>query len=354
MAEKTPSKRSPKKSSPAPSKAGSDVRPLRRKERLDEAGLIARLDRGDFPTSLYLDGPDESLKAALLGELRHAWARAVPEAPHARVFRAGEDRIDAILAAYHGTSLFTPRELLIVLEVEAIGRSERVVAGFAEGLARGAGGSCLVLAESASDSPRKSLEPLRNATAAHVTTMPMSRADLVGWGKRRAAREEVKVEEGVLESLADACENDPSEFLNELEKLLTCVGPDRRLSRAEAAALLRPVADSDLVEFLSAVAVGHPGLASRRLGRVLAAGEGEGSILFALVQLVGGALGGWTRWREPSLVLARRRRAPGELARALDALYRAEAAWKGGRADAVVMLEQVTREICGPTPAAPA
>jgi DNA polymerase III delta subunit len=350
MAEKTPSRRSPKKSSPAPSKAGSDVRPLRRKERLDEAGLIARLDRDEFPSSLYVDGPDESLKAALLGEVRHAWTRACPEAPHARVFRAGEDRIDGILAAYHGTSLFTPRELLIVLEVEAIGRSERVVESFAEGIARGAGGSCLVLVESTSETPRKSLEALRAAAAARFTAMPLSRAALIGWGQRRVTREGLTVEAGVLETLSDACENDPSEFLNELEKLLTCVGPDRRLTRAEASALLRPVADSDLADFLAAVAVGHAGLASRRLGRLLAAGEGEGSVLFALVQLVGGALGGWTRWREPSLVLARRRRAPGELARALDALYRAEAAWKGGRADAVVVLEQVTREICGPTP----
>jgi DNA polymerase III delta subunit len=315
--------------------------------------LIERLDVGRFPASLYVDGPDESLKAALLGEVRHAWARAVPEAPHARVFRLGEDRIDAILAAYHGTSLFTPRGLLIVLEVEAIGRSERVVASFAEGIARGAGGSCLVLVESASESARKSLESLRAATAVRLTAMPMGRAALLGWGKRRVTREGVTAEDGVLEALADASENDASEFLNELEKLLTCVGPDRRVTRAEAAALLRPMADADLAEYLSAVAVGHAGLASRRLGQVLAAGEGEGSVLFALVQLVGGALGGWTRWREPSLVLSRRRRAPGELARALDALYRAEAAWKGGRADAVVVLEQVTREICGPTPAAP-
>jgi DNA polymerase III delta subunit len=159
----------------------------------------------------------------------------------------------------------------------------------------------------------------------------------------------VSAEEGLLEMLADACENDPSEFLNELEKLLTCVGADRRMTRAEAAALLRPVADSDLVEFLAAVALGDATLAARRLGRVLAAGEGEGGVLYALVHLVGGALGGWTRWREPSLALARRS-GPADLARALDALYRAEAAWKRGRADVVVVLEQVTREICGITP----
>ena len=314
--------------------------------------MVARLERGDFPASLYLDGPDESLKAAVIAEVRHAWARACPEAPHARVFRAGEDRVEEILAAYHGTSLFTPRELLIVLEVEGIGRSERMVAGLAEGVSRPAGGSSLVLSVSASHSPRKTLEPLRTAAAARLTAMPLGRAALIGWGRRRVAREEVTAEQGLLEMLADACENDPSEFLNELEKLLTCVGPSRRVTRAEAAALLRPVAGADLAEFLAAVAMGDAPRAARCLGRVLAAGESEGGVLFALVNLVGGALGGWARWRELSMALARRS-APGDLARGLDALYRAESAWKRGRADVVVVLEQATREICGATAVPP-
>ena len=42
----------------------------------------------------------------------------------------------------------------------------------------------------------------------------------------------------------------------------------------------------------------------------------------------------------------RRRVAPRSLGRALDAVYRAESAWKGGRADAVAVLEQATREVC--------
>ena len=315
-------------------------------ELLDEATLVARLERGDFPATLYLDGPDESLKASILAELRHAWARACPEAPHARVFRAAEDGVEEILAAYHGTSLFTPRELLIVLDLEGLGRSERSVVALAEGVARPAGGSCLVLSESGSETPRKTLEPLRAACATRLTALPLGRSALIAWGRRRMARERVTAEDGVLEGLADACENNPSEFFNELEKLLTCTGESGRITRADAATLLRPVAGADLVEYLAAVAGGDAALAARRLGRVLAAGEGEGSVLFALVNLVGGAMGGWARWRDLSMTLSRRA-APGELARALDALYRGEAAWKHGRADAVAVLEQATREVCG-------
>ena len=59
--------------------------------------LLECLDRGDFPAALYLEGPDEGLKAALLAELRHAWARDCPEAPTARVFISGASRTIAVL-----------------------------------------------------------------------------------------------------------------------------------------------------------------------------------------------------------------------------------------------------------------
>jgi DNA polymerase III delta subunit len=74
-------------------------------------------------------------------------------------------------------------------------------------------------------------------------------------------------------------------------------------------------------------------------------------VLFALTNLVGGALGAWSRNRELSEALRRRRPAQ-ELAGALDALYRAEAAWKGGRADVVAVLEQATHAVAGGRPAA--
>ncbi|HET9326379.1 MAG TPA: hypothetical protein VFQ05_06380 [Candidatus Eisenbacteria bacterium] len=305
---------------------------------------MARFESDDFPSSLYLDGPDESLKAAVIAEARHAWAKACPESPHPRVFRAAEDSVEEILAVYQGASLFTPRELIIVLDVEGLSRSERGIRALAEGVRRPAGASTLIFSESGADSARRSLEPLRAACAARLTAFPLARRALIAWGRRRVGREGLTVEDGLLESLADSCENDPSEFFNELEKLLTCVGPSKRITNEEAAQLLRPVSNADLIDFLAAVAAGDPMLAGRRLGLVLAAGESEGSILFALTNLVGGAMGGWARWRDLSMALSRRS-SPSHLAQSLDALYRAEWAWKGGRADAVAALEQVTREI---------
>ncbi len=270
----------------------------------------------------------------------------MPAAPTARVLRAAESGVEEILAAYQGASLFSPRELTVVLEVEDLGRSEKRIAALAAGLAQPAGASCLVLVESAADGPRKSLDPLRGASSARWVAVPPERPALLAWGARRFAREGIEAERGVLEAAADACEGDPLAFLNELEKIVAWAGVGRTIRLADAQAVLRPTVGADLPEYLAAVALGQSGPATLRLGRLLATGVGEGQVLFALSNLVGGALGGWARHREASETLRRRLR-PAELSAAVDALYRAEAAWKGGRADPVAVLEQATRTLCG-------
>jgi DNA polymerase III delta subunit len=309
--------------------------------------LFEWLDRGEFPASLYLDGPSEALKAALLAELRHAWARTVPGAQPARVFRAAESGVDEILAAYQGISLFSPRDLIIVLEVEDLGRSEKRIAALAAGIAEPAGESCLVLAESQGDNPRKSLDPLRAACAARWSAVPPRRQELVLWCARRLARGGVTADPGVVDSVIEACEGDPLASFNEIDRLMSYGAPSARLTATEVAALLRPVAGAVLTDYLGAVALGQGRLAAQRLGRLLAAGAEEGAVLWALSNLVGGALGGWAKQRELSFTLGRRL-GPPALGRAMDAVYRAEAAWKGGRADPVAVLEQVTRALCTP------
>jgi DNA polymerase III delta subunit len=265
--------------------------------------------------------------------------------------RAAETSVEEVLAAFQGASLFSPRDLVILLEVEDLGRSEKRIAALAAGLARPSGESCLTLVESAADSARKTLEPLRAASAVRWVALPPSRAELLAWCERRLARASVPAERAALDALIESCEGDPLACFNELDKLAAWAGPGTRLTAAHVAALLRPVMGAELPEYLGAVALGQPGLAAQRLGRLLAAGVGEGAVLFALSNLVGGALGGWARHRELSEAL-RRRLPPRALAAAVDALYRAEAAWKSGRADVIAALEQATRAVCAPgTPA---
>lgn len=336
----------PKTSVPAASKplarsAGPARGPVVRRA----SDLLAAADRGDFPASLYLEGPSEPAKAALLTELKAAWRRHLPGSPPARVFRAAECSVEEILAVYHGASLFDPRELLIVLEVEDLGRSEKRIAALADGIARTSDTSTLVLVESSAETVRKTLEPLRQACQVQVVLWPPKRAELLGWGARRLQRDGLTAEKGAIETLVDGCEGDALTFFNELEKLIASSGTEGEIRRADSDALLRPTVGADLPEYLAAVALGNSALASQRLGRILAAGVGEGLVLWALGNLVGGALGGWSRERELSGTL-RRRSTPRGLARALDAVYRAEAAWKGGRADPIAVLEQATRDVC--------
>jgi DNA polymerase III delta subunit len=339
-----PSPKSPTRSSAARSRAGSPAG----RAGLASAGrggeALAGIDRGLFPRTLYLDGPSEPLKAAILHDLRHAWAQAFPAAPPARVLRAAESSVEEVLAAHQGGSLFDPRELTLVFEVEDFAASEKRVTALAEGLRRPAGESTLVLVESEAEKPRKSLDPLRAACEARVSAEPPDRAALLAWGARRLAREQLTAEPSVLEAIADACEGDALAFFSELARLTGFAGAGGRLTRADCAALLRPAVGAGITDYLAAVSAGNAALAARRLGRLLAAGESEGTVLFALTNLVGGALGGWARSRELSAAL-RSRCAPARLLRSLDALYRAEAAWKGGRADAIAVLEQATRVV---------
>lgn len=306
--------------------------------------LLARVGRGDFPSTVYLEGSDEAVKAAFLAEFRRAWAAEVPDAPQARVLRPDEQDVDAILAAYQNVSLFTPRELTVVFEVEDLGRSEKKVAALAAGLSRPAGGACLVLVESAGDSVRKTLEPLRAACSVRVAVEPPGEQALLRWGQRRLAAAGAEAEPGALEALLATCELDALAFLNEVGKLAVLGGREGRVTRAHVQALTAPRLGADLPDFLLAVASGDAAAAAQRLERLLAAGEGEGSVMWALGNLVAGSVGGWSRWKDLAFLLGRRLR-PRELARALDAVYRAESAWKAGRTDARSALEQATREV---------
>ncbi len=316
-------------------------------------GALALLDRaakGEFPGTVYIEGPDEAVKAALLAEWRRLWAEAVPDAPVARVLNADEAGVDAILAAYQNVSLFAPRELTLVLEIEKLGRSEKRVEALAAGLSTPAGGSCLVLVEPAAETPRKTLEPVRAACLARVDVQPPDERELLEWGRRRLAATGNTPEPGALEALLDDCERDSIAFLNEASKLGVLAGENGRVTVAHVKALTAPRVGADLPDYLGAVAAGDAPKAAQQLERLLAAGENEGSVLWALGHLVTSALTlstspyGWARWKPLSQALGRRRNAQ-SLARAIDAVYRAESAWKGGRTDARSALEQATREV---------
>jgi DNA polymerase III delta subunit len=342
------------KSSRAPSRAGSAGRrpaqgaASRRPPAASATGVATLLfegfDRGAFAPTLYLEGPSEPLKAALLAELRAGWSRAHPDSPP-RVFHAAESPVEEILAAIQSGSLFSTHGLAIVLEVEKL-RTEKRIAALAAGLAHPAAGSSLVLVESATESERKTLAPLKHACSARWNAEPPHAGEMVTWGARRLARAGVSAEPGVIEAVAEACDGDALAFFNECDRLVA-FGAGGHVTRADAELLLRPVIGAEIKDYLGAVALGYPRLAAQRLGALIAEGVGEGQIFFALANLVGGALGGWKKWPVQSAEL-RHRLSSRELARGMDAVYRAESAWKGGRADPIAALEQATRVLSAP------
>jgi DNA polymerase III delta subunit len=356
-----PSRRSPTRSSPAPSRAGSGppappgpgrvrAAPPARSLPSGVLSLLPALDRGCFPGSLYLEGPDEALKAEVLAVLRTAWAAGQGGI---QVFRAAEAGPEQVLAAYQTVSLFTPRELVVVLEVEDWGRSERRVAAVADGLRAGGGASCLALVESAAETPRKGLEPLRAAAAVRVVCDPAGPGELKALAARRLRSARVAAEPAVVDLLLQASQGETATFFNELDKLCAWAGADGTVTAADCRALLRPVVGADLADYLSAVTQAQGAVASLRLARLLATGVGEGSVIFALSNLLGGALGGWARYRTLSEEV-RRRWSPRRIAEGLDLLYRVERAWKTGRAGADTLLEHATQALCAaPPPAGP-
>ncbi|MCE9628092.1 MAG: hypothetical protein K8R56_09270 [Candidatus Eisenbacteria bacterium] len=316
----------------------------------DPFAILKAAESGEFPGSVYLDGPDDAVKTAFLSEYRRLWAAAVPEAALARVLHAGEAGVDPILAAYQNVSLFAPRELTIVFDIEDLGRSEKRVQILADGLATPSQGSSLVLVESPAETVRKTMAPLRAACAVCVEAAPPSERALIEWGLRKLTASGHKAEPGVLNALLDACERDPIAFLNEAGKLAVLAGDGGTVTAAHVKTIIAPTLGSDMPEYLMAVASGDTRAATVRLERLLAEGENEGGVLWALGHLATSALAksannyAWAKWPNATAALGRRRD-PGSLARAVDAVYRAEAAWKGGRSDARAALEQATREV---------
>ena len=279
----------------------------------DALQLLTRVEKGEFPGTVYLEGQDEAIKAAFLADFRRAWAAAVPESATARILRPDEG-IDEILAAYQTVSMFTSRELTIVFSVEKLVRSEKQIAALAAGLATPSSGSCLVLVEAWADKPRKKLDPLREVAAVRVeATLPDERA-LLEWGRRRLAGTGNSAEAGVLQALLDACERDPIAFLNEAGKLSVLAGDGGTVTMAHVKTLTAPKLGAELPDFILAVAQGDAKRAAQRLERILAAGESEGSIMWSLGHLASSSLArtaapySWAMYKEATSALARRPR----------------------------------------------
>jgi DNA polymerase III delta subunit len=305
---------------------------------LGAAGFEKLLSRqGPLPATLYLGGRDEAAKAEALERLKQRWETDNPGiAP--TVHRASEAGVAQVMADAQGGSLFAPVVFVEVLNVEEWTRSPRTVAAAAEGAGRVPAGNLLVLVESAADSDRKNLAPLKTACEAHVALDGLTPEELASWGLEHLQRRGVKAELAALEAVLEASRLETAEVLNELDKLADWAGPGGMISRKDAVEILRPLHAGRVTALARAVGEGNAEEAVDQLLRSLESGEREGNILFQLQTLFTGALRlksghwGWIRDRENSARLAKTR-SETELSAGLDLLYRVERAWKSGRGD---------------------
>ena len=316
-------KRAPSKKASAAPKAGGP------------AACEAWLARAaDSPGTTYLSGNDEALKAEILHALKEAWLAAVPDSPPT-VLRAGEAGPSNVLNAVQGGSLFASRSLVIVLRVEDWARSSTVPVGVANALAPIPPENLLVFVESAGDSERKYLNPLRAACARVFALDGLPPSELRHWAERHALRQGLKLAPDAWEALFELPRLDTGEVFNELDKLAAW-SDGGTVSREQVLAIVHPAGGATLGDLADAVAERKASLAMDCLLRALEGGESPGSILFQLVSLLTGALrlgggGGWVRDRRRSSIIASRW-SPAEISRGLDLLYRCERAWKTGKA----------------------
>ncbi|MGH7724008.1 MAG: DNA polymerase III subunit delta [Candidatus Eiseniibacteriota bacterium] len=296
----------------------------------------------ESPGTTYIQGNDEALKAEILTALKEAWLAAVPDSPPV-VLRAGEAGPAGVLNAVQGGSLFVSRSLVIVLRAEDWARSATQPAAVGAALAQVPPENLLVFVESAGDSERKHLNPLRAACTRVFAIDGLPPSELRAWAERHAKRQGLTLAPDAWDALFDLPRLDTGEAFNELDKLAAWAGDGGRANREQVLAIVHPAGGATLGQLADAVSERRGAEAMDCLLRALEGGESSGSILFQLVTLLGGALrlrgggGGWIRDRRRSQRVAETWR-PDEIARGLDLLYRCERAWKTGQAPEETLL----------------
>jgi DNA polymerase III delta subunit len=303
----------------------------------------------ESPGTTYLQGQDEALKTEILTALKESWNASVPDAPPT-VMRAGEAGPGAVLNAVQGGSLFASRSLVIVLRTEDWARSSTTPVAVAHGLVAIPPENLLVLVESAGDSERKYLNPLRAACARVFALDGLPPSELRPWAERHAKRAGVTLAPDAWDALFEMPRLDTGEAFNELDKLAAWAGPGGRVTGADVTALAHPAGGATLGALADAVAARRGDAAMDCLLRALEGGESPGTVMFQLVSLLSGALRlrgggrGWVRDRARSERIASGWKAE-EIARGLDLLYRCERAWKTGRAPDDTLLVRAVQGI---------
>jgi DNA polymerase-3 subunit delta len=141
--------------------------------------------------------------------------------------------------------------------------------------------SVLVVAASRADKRQRWVKAFGKAVV--VCEAPKRSRDLAAFVQEEATRQDVVLERGVAEALAERVGPQLMLLRNEIAKLALLAGPGETVSRAHVGAGTALSAEEPIWDLTDAIGEGRSADALRVLGRLLAAGEAPPLLLGALV-----------------------------------------------------------------------
>jgi DNA polymerase-3 subunit delta len=250
------------------------------------AQLIRELE-GKLPRRAYLlVGSEPLLRDDAIAALRRA------------VLGAGDpdfnlDRFDAsctpgvLVDALRTLPVFAERRLVVIMEPEGRRGAARAlldaVADWVGAADEGSTPETSVLVVAASRADRRARWVKAFGDAVVECEAPKRSRELAAFVQEEAARQEVPLERGVAEALAERVGPQLLLLRNEIAKLSLLAGPGNPVSRAHVGAGTALAAEEPIWDLTDAIGEGRSADALRVLGRLLAAGEAPPLLLGALV-----------------------------------------------------------------------
>jgi DNA polymerase-3 subunit delta len=203
----------------------------------------------------------------------------------------GLDRLDGgatpgeLVDALNTLAVLAPRRMVVLQEPEARRGSARVlldaVADWVDVKRTGEGASVLVVIASQPDKRARWVKAFGDAVVA--CDAPTAAREIAAFVRGEAERQEVSLERGVAEALAERIGPQLQLLRSEIGKLALLAGPGQAVSRAHVGAGTALAAEEPIWDLTDAIGEGRTGEALRVLARLLGAGAPPPVLLGALV-----------------------------------------------------------------------
>ena len=248
------------------------------------AELEGELAKGAPRAAYLLAGDEPLLRDDAIASLRRAvLGSGDPEFNLDRFDGSGPP--GALLDALRTLPVFADRRMVLLMEPEARRGSARalldVVADWVGEADAASETSVLVVASSRIDRRARWVKAFGDALV--VCEAPKRSRELAAFVQEEATRQEVSLERGVAEALAERVGPQLLLLRNEIAKLALLAGPGNAVSRAHVGAGTALAAEEPIWDLTDAIGEGRSADALRVLGRLLAAGEAPPLLLGALV-----------------------------------------------------------------------